>query len=166
MIKIRNAELADLDQIMVIYKRASAYMAKTGNPNQWVNGYPKRELIASDIKRQVSFVAEENGRIEGVFSFIFGEDPTYQKIEQGAWICDGEYATIHRLASAGTMNGIAAECFIWCADQCKNIRADTHHDNRIMQHLLEKNNFVRCGIIYLSTGAPRIAYQRVSNQSE
>ena len=28
-----------------------------------------------------------------------------------------------------------------------------------MQHLLEKNGFVRCGIIHLANGAPRIAYQ-------
>lgn len=31
-----------------------------------------------------------------------------------------------------------------------------------MQHLLEKYGFVRCGIIYLPDGAPRIAYQKMT----
>lgn len=30
-----------------------------------------------------------------------------------------------------------------------------------MQHVLEKNGFVRCGIIHLENGDPRIAYQYV-----
>ena len=30
-----------------------------------------------------------------------------------------------------------------------------------MQHLLEKNGFTPCGIIYVANGTPRIAYQRV-----
>ena len=30
-----------------------------------------------------------------------------------------------------------------------------------MQHLLESNGFVRCGIIHIADGSPRIAYQKV-----
>ena len=29
----------------------------------------------------------------------------------------------------------------------------------MMQHVLEKNGFVPCGIIYVEDGSPRIAYQ-------
>ena len=39
-----------------------------------------------------------------------------------------------------------------------NIREDTHADNQIMQKLAEKNGFVKCGIIYVKNGTPRIAY--------
>lgn len=42
-----------------------------------------------------------------------------------------------------------------------NIRIDTHHDNRVMQHLLTKHGFTYCGLIYLKSGAERLAYQRV-----
>ena len=31
---------------------------------------------------------------------------------------------------------------------------------KIMQNLLEKHGFIRCGIIYVANGTPRIAYQR------
>ena len=41
-------------------------------------------------------------------------------------------------------------------------RADTHADNKIMQHLLEKNGFTRCGVIHVADGSPRFAYQKLA----
>lgn len=160
MLKVRKAEIRDLDEIMVIYDRAGKYMAENGNPNQWVNGYPGRELVKADIENGISFVAEDSQGIEAVFVFFVGEDSTYRIIEHGNWLNDEPYGTIHRIASAGKRKKVAAECFAWCAAQCRNLRIDTHEDNKIMQHLLEKNGFTKCGIIYLATGAPRLAYQK------
>ena len=34
-----------------------------------------------------------------------------------------------------------------------------------MQHLIEKNGFVPCGIIHLEDGSPRLAYERVCAES-
>jgi len=42
-----------------------------------------------------------------------------------------------------------------------NIRIDTHKDNHIMQHNLAKYGFQYCGIIYIASGAERLAYQRL-----
>ncbi len=42
-----------------------------------------------------------------------------------------------------------------------NFRIDTHNDNKIMQHVIEKNGFIRCGIIYVKDGSPRIAYEKI-----
>ena len=72
------------------------------------------------------------------------------------------YGTIHRLASAGDRRGVASEVIAWCLEHCESLRADTHADNKIMQHLLEKNGFVRCGIIHVADGTPRIAYQKLA----
>lgn len=47
-------------------------------------------------------------------------------------------------------------------EHCQSLRADTHADNKIMQHLLEKNGFARCGIIHVEDGTPRVAYQKLS----
>ena len=52
--------------------------------------------------------------------------------------------------------------FAWCAERCDSLRADTHADNKIMQHILEKNGFARCGIIHVADGTPRIAYQKLT----
>ena len=49
----------------------------------------------------------------------------------------------------------------FCSDFCDNIRMDTHEDNKIMQHLLEKNGFIRCGTVHIFNGDPRIAYQKI-----
>ena len=52
-------------------------------------------------------------------------------------------------------------CLDWCAKQHPNLRADTHKDNIIMQNLLTRNGFIRCGIVYVSNGTARIAYQKI-----
>ena len=35
-----------------------------------------------------------------------------------------------------------------------------------MQRMLEKNGFVRCGVIHLADGAPRIAFEKVLSGPE
>ena len=80
---IRRAAIQDLEQIMQIYARAVQYMQASGNPNQWVAGYPSRTLIEEDIARGVSYVVDRDSVIEAVFSYIEGKDPTYRQIEQG-----------------------------------------------------------------------------------
>lgn len=159
----RGATRADLAAILKIYERARAQMARDGNPTQWGNGYPAPELLEQDIVSNRLFLYMHNGELEAVFAFILGADPTYAKIEDGAWLDDTlPYGTIHRLASAGQQRGVAAKVIEWCAERCDSLRADTHADNKIMQHLLEKNGFTRCGIIHIADGSPRIAYQRIS----
>ena len=71
---IRRAAIQDLEQIMQIYARAVQYMHVSGNPNQWVEGYPSRALIEEDIARGVSYVVDRDGVIEAVFSYIEGEE--------------------------------------------------------------------------------------------
>ena len=82
-------------------------------------------------------------------------------IEEGKWLEDSPYGTIHRLASDGQIKGIFAACVSFCQNICPHLRADTHHDNLTMQHLLVKNGFAQCGIIYISDGSPRIAYEKI-----
>lgn len=48
---IRHARPDDLNKIMEIYQYARTVMAQSGNPGQWVNGYPSRELIEGDLKK-------------------------------------------------------------------------------------------------------------------
>jgi RimJ/RimL family protein N-acetyltransferase len=158
---IRKAAGKDLDEIMEIYRRARQFMVESGNPTQWAEGHPSRLIIEQDITRGISYVCEDIHGIQGVFAFIIGEDPTYKVIENGAWLREDTYGTVHRLASAGVRKGVASRCFHWCFDQCGNLRVDTHEDNKVMQHLIEQNGFVQCGQIYAENGTPRIAYQKI-----
>ncbi len=158
---IRKAAYQDLDIILEIYSYARSLMVITGNPNQWGEEHPRRGLIEQDITRGISYVCEDDHGIQGVFVVILGEDHTYAYIEDGKWLNDDSYGTIHRIASAGKVKGVATQCFDWCYDICRNLRIDTHEDNKIMQHLVVKSGFEKCGRIYVDDGSPRIAYQRV-----
>lgn len=157
----RGANRFEIDRIMKIYDRARALMAESGNPSQWGDNYPSREMIEKDIQSNRLFVYTVNGQMEAVFAFILGQDPTYAVIEDGAWLSDCPYGTIHRLASAGLHPHAADAVIAWCQERCESLRADTHAANKAMQHILEKNGFVRCGIIHVANGSPRIAYQKL-----
>ena len=154
---IRPAQPGDLPALLEIFAHARAFMAQTGNPTQWPATYPGAELM-QQIARGVCYVLEGNARPEATFCYIPGPEPTYAEIYDGGWPDDAPYATIHRMASAGRVHGAAAICFAWCAARGLPLRADTHADNKVMQHLLEKNGFVRCGNITLADGTSRIAY--------
>ena len=159
----RGARRSDLDAIMQIYARARQEMAASGNPTQWGTSFPPQDLIEEDIDTNRLFVYLHNGEMEAVFAFVLGPDPTYAKIEDGQWLNDAlPYGTIHRLASSGKSKGVASAVIEWCLEHCQSLRADTHADNQIMQHLLEKNGFTRCGVIHVADGSPRFAYQKLA----
>lgn len=157
---IRPADNRDLKSIMEIYSHAREQMRLSGNPGQWGNDKPSLETIQNDIEKKQSYVIIEQNRICGVFAFIIGADPTYRLIENGAWLNDEPYGTIHRIAGNGKVKGILASALSFCETRTDNIRIDTHDDNRIMQHLLAKYGFQRCGYIYVEDGSRRTAYQK------
>ena len=162
----RGAVRGDLPQILKIYDHARAAMKGSGNPTQWGDSYPPQEMLEEDIDSNRLFIYTVNGRLEAVFAFILGPDPTYAKIEDGQWLNDEvPYGTVHRLASAGRQKGVASAVLEWSLEHCQSLRADTHADNKIMQHLLEKNGFNLLGSrsadgrvpsIWMSQNAPRL----------
>lgn len=162
----RKAEVKDIDRIIEIYEVARQFMVDMGNPNQWINGYPKRELIEEDIARGHFYVCEgkEDHKIHGAFAFILGDDPTYEIIEDGAWLNDHPYGTIHRMASDGTVKGLLEKSLPFCFTMTDNVRIDTHADNIPMQGAIAKQGFTKCGIIHVEDGSPRLAYQLVKQQ--
>lgn len=160
---IRKATEGDLGRIMDIYAIARAFMAEHGNPNQWgPTGWPPESLVRSDIARGTCHVCECDGQVVCVFYYDFGTDiePTYVRIEDGAWIDESPYGVVHRIASDGSVKGVGSACILWALDQCGHLRIDTHGDNVVMQHLLEKLGFVHCGTIYVEEDDfPRLAYE-------
>lgn len=162
MIKIRKTQLTETDRLMDIFMQAKRIMRKDGNMKQWTGNYPSVEIITQDIQNGNSYVClDDTDEIIGTFAFIPGPDPTYAHIYDGDWIDDTQpYGVIHRLASTESSRGVAAACLQWCYEQMPNLRADTHRDNHILQHILKKHGFRYCGIIYLLNGDERLAYQK------
>jgi RimJ/RimL family protein N-acetyltransferase len=158
--EIRNTRVEDIKRVLEIYEKAKIFMKDNGNSTQWINGYPSKELIESDIQNIKSYVCLDDTEIVGIFYFAIGIEKTYHKIYEGQWLNNQEYGVIHRIAVDGKQKGIASFCINWCYEQIKNIRIDTHRNNKPMQKLLEKNGFKYCGIIYFENGDERIAYQK------
>ena len=156
----------DLPVMLKIYQHARELMAANGNPTQWGNTFPREEVILDDIRQQrtMLLVDEADGkeRVLAQFALCTGEDPTYAHID-GAWLDDDSYVTIHRIAASGLVRHAARDCIRWALKHYGNVRADTHPNNKAMQHVLESSGFARCGLIQLldrPVDTTRIAYQR------
>lgn len=161
---VRPAGAEDMGQIEEIYSFARAFMAENGNPTQWGTANPARETLEADLERGNLYVVTERETIHGVFAFLLGDDPTYETIYDGAWHSDRPYGTIHRIAGDGS-GGIFRTALAFCRERCACLRIDTHRNNQVMQHVIEKAGFRRCGIIYIADGSPRIAYDLVPESS-
>lgn len=156
---IRKAVMDDLNEIMSIYRIAQDFMIASGNPNQWGHSYPSEELIKDDIKKEMSYLICDDNEPHAVFALFDGLEPTYQYIENGKWLNENPYVTLHRIASDGKVHGIFKCAIDYCKSISDDIRIDTHNSNKIMQKQIEKNGFKKCGTIYVQDGSPRIAYQ-------
>ena len=166
---IREAQPSDMADIMIVMDAAKKIMRQSGNMHQWGEGYPSEAVseavITADMEKDSGFVVEDDGKIVGYFAFLPSPEPTYAKIYEGKWIDDTQpYHVIHRIASYPDAHGIFSSIMEFCSSHDANIRIDTHHDNKIMQHKILKHGFTYCGIIYLLSGDERLAYQKVVNR--
>ena len=171
---IRPATPADIPALRPVFEAAKGIMRADGNHDQWATpGFPDDSLLLRDIARGGGFVIESiipNGTpsvipseakesIVAYFALLPSPEPTYSYID-GAWLTDEPYGIIHRMASYPEVHGIFSTIIDYAASRYSHLRIDTHRDNRIMQHLIEKHGFTYCGIIWLEDGTERLAYER------
>jgi len=151
-----------MTEIMKVMDAAKTIMRQSGNMYQWGEGYPSEAVIRADMEKGGGFVVEDDGSIVSYFAFLQSPEPTYRNIYEGAWIDDKQpYHVVHRIASYPDARGIFSTIMDFCFLHDANIRIDTHRDNTIMQHNMKKHGFVYCGIIYLTSGDERLAYQKI-----
>ena len=163
----RKAVKSDINRIMDIIKQAQDYFREKGI-DQWQNNYPNYEVIRNDIEKGYGYVLLKEGKIIGTVAVSFDGEKTYDKIYDGKWISNLDYAVIHRLAidsnykgqglASVIINNIEKICL---TRNIHSIRIDTHEDNKSMQRLIDKNGFKYCGIIYLADGSKRLAYEKL-----
>lgn len=148
-----------MPRILEIFAIARDFMRDTGNPTQWGDTHPAPELVESHLLANRLFVDEVDGCVQGVCALVPGVDPTYEYIEDGAWINDEPYITMHMVASSGEVKGVFTRFCNYAKRCCENVRIDTHSDNKVMQHCVLGQGFKYCGIIYVRDHSPRLAYQ-------
>ncbi|MFR3424051.1 MAG: hypothetical protein ACLTTO_11200 [Lachnospiraceae bacterium] len=100
-------------------------------------------------------------RFAAVFIFAIENDPTYAQISEGSWLSDAPYGVIHMVASDGQVHGFLRNVLDFCEPQTSHLRIDTHHDNKIMQHVLEKTDSANAASSILVNGDPRLAYEKM-----
>lgn len=164
--RLRETKVTEIDDVMEIINDAKRFL-KDNKINQWQDNYPNHEIIKNDILRNESYVLEKDNLIIATIVLSFQKEETYESIE-GKWINNNPYATIHRIAISNEykgqgiskilMNNVYNKCL---EKDFLNIRVDTHEDNLVMKSFLNKEDFQYCGIIYLKSGAKRLAYQKV-----
>ena len=165
MLALRYTKLEDIERVMEIIKQAQQYFKEKGI-NQWQNGYPNAKVIENDIKNGHSFVLIKNNEIVGTIAISFEGEATYNKIFEGAWKSNDNYAVIHRIAVDHELKGIGLssemikQTELMCNKKSVGIKVDTHEDNQAKQRSLIKNGFDYCGVIYLADGGKRVAFEK------
>ena len=165
---LRKAKIEDEAAVGKLYQEASGFLASQGI-DQWQNGYPNKEAFLADLNRGESWVVEEEGEVLATACLGFGREPTYDRIYQGSWGVEAEeYAFLHRIAVSEKLRGKNAPALFF--GQLERdarekglpcLRGDTHRDNKIMRHVLEKNGLTYRGIIYLADGGERFAFEKL-----
>ncbi len=161
---IEKAKLTDLSEIVAVIESARAFL-KAQEIDQWQkSAYPAAADVRSDIENNVAYVLKVDGKVAAYAAVMTGFDPAYDLIH-GAWRNDShDYVTVHRMAVSTAFRGQAlGQGFLTSVFETFNtyqdFRVDTHPDNQIMQHILTKLGFEKCGVVMFE-GA-RWAYQKV-----
>ncbi len=167
MYQLRNAQAGEENIAMDLINQAKAYLKEQGI-DQWQTGYPDMEAILGDIEEQRGYFIMEDETIFGYACIDYKGEPAYQELK-GNWLsgADAPYVVVHRMAFSkeSRSKGLAEEAFCLVAEQAKsrgisNFRVDTDEANKIMQHVLKKNGFTYCGVIWFDN-SEKIAFEKL-----
>lgn len=165
--EFRQANISDLDQIVEIIELSKKYLKET-KVDQWQDGYPAKEDLRRDIESGNSYVLTNKDEIVATTVISLDGESTYNSIFNGEWITNEDYIVMHRVAvhdkykGKGIFKELIKEAESLALNKgISSIKIDTHRDNISMQRAVVKNDFKRCGIIYLEDGSERIAFEKV-----
>lgn len=165
--EFRQAKISDLDQIVEIIELSKKYLKET-KVDQWQDGYPAKEDLRRDIESGNSYVLTNKDEIVATTVISLDGESTYNSIFNGEWITNEDYIVMHRVAvhdkykGKGIFKELIKEAEILALNKgISSIKIDTHRDNISMQRAVVKNDFKKCGIIYLEDGSERIAFEKV-----
>ncbi len=154
----RKATLSDIPCILPVIEDAKAFLRQNG-VDQWQDGFPNPTTLTEDINKRHSFViySQENQVSPAGFLVLSLEpEPPYHNPVEGKLQLEGPYVTIHRTAvkKENQRKGISHAMFAFAEDfalsnNTKILRVDTHKDNKIMQHILDREGFKYCCLVQL-----------------
>lgn len=161
--KLRKARLHEAGICYQCIEDARVFHKSLGF-EQWHSDYPTQQTILDDISQNIGYVFVNEQEIVGYCCIIIGEEPAYRKIE-GAWKTDRPYAVVHRMAflQEARGKGLSGKAIDLIKEFCSSnhigaIRVDTQDENKVMQHILDREGFQYCGLIQFG-GGPKLAYE-------
>ncbi|MBK1896464.1 GNAT family N-acetyltransferase [Chryseobacterium paridis] len=164
-IKFRQAEVKDRNIIWEIIQQAIERRKADGS-TQWQNGYPNADTVESDIAKGFGFVLTIDEAVAVYVALIFNDEPAYSTIE-GAWLSDGEFVVVHRVAVSEDFagQGLVKKLFDYIEEYTKSqgvqsVKVDTNYDNIAMLKILEKQGYSYCGEVVLAGGV-RKAFEKI-----
>ena len=120
-----------------------------------------------DVRLGDAYVLEENGVVVGTVAVSFAGEPAYMDLTGGAWLSDGPYAVVHRMALADSHKGRGLSAFflkeieaLCVVRNVPSIKVDTHPRNMIMQALLTRSGYAPCGTVIFQ-GSGKLAYEKL-----
>ena len=160
---LRNAHIEEANVAYQCIEDAKVYHRSFGFV-QWHPGYPTLQTIKDDIEAGIGYVFAEGDHVYGYCCIIIGDEPAYHVID-GAWKTERPYAVVHRMAFSEQSRGkgLSGQAFTLIKDFCSEndiaaIRVDTQDENKVMQHILEREEFKYCGLVTFD-GGPKLAYE-------
>lgn len=168
--EIRQAFPNEIKPIMTVIESARAALAEASS-SQWqgADGYPTEETIFDDVLKGQAYVGIIDGQIVAYAAVVTDGDLAYDKIYDGDWKHHNKrYITFHRIAVLREFTGQKiAQTFIQGlieGTDAHDFRCDTHENNHVMQHILEKLGYVYCGKVPID--GERFAYQKIKTKRE
>lgn len=164
MIRLETVQRQDAQKAAAFIEQGRACLKAQGI-DQWQDGYPNLDSVKEDIAMGRGYFIMKDSEPAGYLCLDFGGEPAYEALE-GKWLKKGAYGVIHRMAIGDAYRGMGLSdtAFGLAVALCRekgvfSLRADTHADNLKMQHILSKQGFAYCGIVWYGTGR-RLAYEK------
>lgn len=167
-ISLKLANIQELTIAMEFIEQGKEFLKSLGI-DQWQNGYPDAECIKNDILNEKGFFLIQDNTFIGYMCIDFDGEPAYNNL-QGKWLSNLPYVVVHRMVIDNTLKkkGLASIAFQLVENLAidrgiESFRVDTDADNKIMQHILDKNGFTYCGIINFDN-SEKIAFEKLIKQ--
>lgn len=160
----RLAKEFEKEDILKIYIDGSNQLKKD-SVDQWQGKYyPSMKDILNHLKKDL-FVLEYQKNIVATACLQDGIDMDYEKIF-GKWNTKKEYISIHKFATKeeyknqGFAKKIMYFIEIYAKKNNKDLRIDTHEDNKKMKKFIFSCSFNYCGVVYLNGELKRVAFDK------
>lgn len=156
-IDIRRAELADLNELIELYKTVGEAVSGTDNDPMWEVGvYPTIDSLSESLKNGEFYIAVKDGRIAGAMAVNRNIGDGYEKVDWKSDLPLEDSVIIHLFGMHPDFkgHGIGRTLMAAVEDDLRDrgekiMRLDVMAQNAVAQKIYERLGFTYCGMEWL-----------------